>query len=163
MNSKVDKLAQALALKLKAYDREIGNADARSPARPKGPGSRSKSHKGRRRSGTIGSRGDQYSLLKELYTLVVHDERFPQLHGRMGSEKHKRRLDELLKIVRDAFREAYGDDHRSYRQRATTWAAVLHEAWDESISPSRMEVFILRRGGIQSIYVDCSMMRRGSE
>lgn len=163
MNSKVDKLARAFALKLKTYDREIGNTDARSPARPKGPGSRSKSRKGRRRSGTIGSRGNQYSLLKKLYTLVIQDKRFPQLHGRMGSEKHKRRLNELLRIVRQAFREAYGDDHRSYRQRATTWAAVLHEAWDESISPSRMESFILKRGGIQSIYVDWSIMRRGSE
>lgn len=163
MNSKVDKLAQAMARKLKAFDRELQNSDVSARSRPRGPGSRSKTRKSQRRSGTIGSRGDQYSLLKKLYTLVIQDKRFPQLHRGMESEKHKRRLSELLKIVRQAFREAYGDDHRSYRQRATTWAAVLHEAWDESISPSRMESFILKRGGIQSLYVDWSTMRRGSE
>jgi len=149
---KPDQLVKAMSRKLVSYDSEIVSKRAAGVKRKHGSGRKSKKVGTGRRAGPIGKRGDQYTLLKELYALVECDKRFARPTGETQSKSREKQLGELLVLVRRAFEEAYGDDYRSYRQRALTWSAVLHQAWVEGITVKGIRLFILDKGGIQSLY-----------
>lgn len=160
---KQDSLVKAMARKLVAYDSNIERRPAANVQKMRGPGRKSRRVGIVRRAGPIGKRGEQYLLLKDLYQLIAQDDRFSRLAEETHSKKHKRQLRQLVVLVRRAFISAYGDDSRSYRQRATTWSAVLHQAWDNRVTVSGFRLFVLDHGGIQSLYQEWKENRSQSK
>ncbi|MFT3673547.1 hypothetical protein [Aestuariivirga sp.] len=114
-----------------------------------------------RRIGSVGDRYSQYKALATLYEILRSDERFRNGldNDSWSSEKRSltlKRFAQLRKVVRHAFKLAFGEFYSSRRQRARSWASVLQLAWEDSVPVEELEIFILRAGGIQRIYNICS-------
>ena len=151
MHDRHDALRKSLAKELKKYDlmlktqKEVGSRTGDSSV-----GKR----KGRKRN-VLGSRGEQYTLLKKLYTKIVGEVYFSiskKGEVRVVRIKIHKKRSEISSIVRDAFKLHYKKDARAKRQKGHVWGRVLALAWNESWAPRNFRSKLLDLGGIEKAY-----------
>ena len=152
MKEGTDKLVVQLANHLKAYEKKLSGIKKNRLSQS---GSSKKASKTKVQP--IGTRGEQYLLLKEMYQSILDDTRFTFKEGsiRKGPVTKKvalHRRESLSKIVRASFSKAYVNDARLKRQRATVWSAVLSYLWKRKVKVTAIRVFILDHGGIIQLY-----------
>lgn len=147
-----DELTIQLAKHLKAYEKKLSGIKKIGLSQ-----SRSNKKISKAKVLPIGTRGEQYLLLKEMYQSILDDARFTfkegiEKNGPVTKKVALRRGESLSKIVRASFSKAYVNDARSKRQRATVWSAVLLYAWKREVKVAGIRVFILDHGGIIQLY-----------
>ena len=144
-------LRESLAKELKNYEVKLkkqnevgartGNSSVGNP-------------KGRKRN-VLGSRGEQYALLRKLYTKIISEEYFAMAkEGELRNARNKfvRKRSEISSIVRDAFKLHCKKDARAKRQKGHVWGRVLALAWFNSWEPGNFRSKILDLGGIEKAY-----------
>ena len=104
-----------------------------------------------------GTRYDQYVLLQKFYSVVLKYVRaslMPSSDECVKSLKESGkaspdRLKVMYRILRRAFRRAYGEEAREKRQRVYQWSAILKWAWMEKVAEDQFVMRVMEEGGME--------------